>query len=82
MVSSAPTYNFLPFKEGGRKRDIFKGDPGFKSNQVTEFFCEKIKDTEHNGKSMRVQAAIVEKEKPTVKGGIELGKIIRQCDTK
>lgn len=40
-----------------------------------------IKDTEHNGKSMRVQAAAVEK-KPTVKGGIELEKIIMQYDTK
>ena len=41
-----------------------------------------IKDTEHNVKSMRVQAAAVEKEKPTVKGGIELEKIIMQYDTK
>lgn len=74
---------------GNKRRDIFKGDPGFKSNQVTEFFCEKIKDTEHKGKSMRFQAATVEKEKPKrnwkkgiVKRGIELEKIIVQCDTK
>lgn len=37
---------------GNKGRDTFKGDPGFKSNQVTEFFCEKIKDTEHKGKSI------------------------------